>query len=682
MYRNEGYRPKKFVKKPFNPYNKERSVMKRTQFLNNTNEDGGFHFHEIVARRPNLIENDGVIGLIKRVLKQINSSICHTIGPYGSNSIIQNFNQSKSMYVTRDGYTIMKQLIYFDSLPITIKALIDGVSEYMQNRIGDSTSSGIPIISKFYNQLVDEYRPKIGESWKLSPVGVSYILNEISKNIVENIYPGEGKKNSPYIRKFDTMTEDQVIDELANVAGISLNNDYELGRKFAELYRGQVKDGIIRLEEGKGVDDEFVTDSGFILNSISVTDFNKMAGTSTFGNACVLEKPVVLVIDGVVTEADTISLRKLIKVIAFDMKRDILMTANSYSPHFNKLVYDCIDGKVFSEGGDLLDELPIEKQKPVAVKIATIPLGNSSEFQRDMFRDFLVMLNVKGIFSTTMTGDIDLDTVNGVENIIEFVKNHSGECDLFIGGYSNCVFKGCKPEPDKYENHVKELNDQLRKLELFNNESNDLLANKLRNRIWNLTSKQSIIRIGAPNDSTRESKRLIYDDAVRSMDSAIKEGGVALGGNIPICHYIHHNFDKIVETVSDNLSKSKVNIASGSDLETIKSNVKKILSIFKDAFGEAYRTALFNMFQDNDKAREVWENVLDFKNPTIYNMIDDENQSFEETSLIVPITTDLCLLEIIVSVTKDLIVVNKMLPSYPPNFKIEQINNLISSSRR
>lgn len=644
--------------------------------------NGGYHFDEIVARRPNLIENDGVTGLISQVLKQINSSITHTIGPYGTNSIVQNYQQTRSFYVTRDGYTIMKQLVYFDELPAIVKNIIDGVSEYMQNRIGDSTSSGIPITTELYSRIVEEYSPSGDGGWSLSPVGVCNILDKVFQYVISKVFPSEG--TSEYVRIFETMTEDEIIEELTRVAGISLNNDFVLGKKFAELYRGRLEDKTpIKIEDGSGVEDEIITDSGFTVRGITVTDFTKMAeSTTTFGNACVLEKPIIIVFDGVARENDVEALRKIVKVMAFDMNREILISAENYSPQFNRFIYDCIDGKVFSENGEFLDELPLEKQKPKKIKIACIPIGNKSEYYRDLFKDFMIMNRVTGVISTTHTGDFKLDTVNGVENIIEFINNHSGTCERFIGGYANCSFIGCTPDPIVYNNHVKELKEQLRKLETENSDANKMAIDKLRLRIWDLNSRQAIIKIGAPNESTRKTKRLIYDDAVRSLDTAVREGGICIGGNIAVSHCIEKNMDDLLETVTTELLESKINLCSGAKRDDIEKNTKKIAEIVRDAFGAAYRIALFNMFQNNERVSEIYREVLSSDKPQIFNIVSNRVESFDDTTIIVPITTDLCMIEIVGSIVKELIVTNKMMPAYPPNFKIEEIDKLISLGKQ
>lgn len=637
----------------------------------------GFQFDEIVARKPNLIENEAVTKIIKQVLNQIDSSICHTIGPYGTNSLIQNFKETNSLFVTRDGYTIMKQLVYFDDIPMVVKNMIDGISEYMQNRIGDSTSSGIPIASALYTGIIDEYSPSGSGGWKLSPVGVVNILDAVFRYVIKTVFPREN--SSEYIRIFDKMSEDEVINELSRVAGIALNNDFELGRTFAELYRGKLgEEYIIKIEDGSGVEDEFVRDSGYTIHGISVTDFTKMADSSTFGNACVLENPVIILFDGVARENDVPALKKLIKVIAFDMKREILIASENFSPSFNKLITACLDGTVFSEGGEYLDELPLEKRKPVKIKIATIPVGSKSDYMRDIFNDFVLMTNMKGVISTTQMGDFDLGPVEGVENITKFIENHSGTCERFIGGYSDSVFIGCKPDNQKYENHMKDLKEQLRKLETENRSANEMLILRMRTRIFDLNSYQTIIKVGAPNDSTRKSKRLVYDDAIRAMDTAIKEGGVCIGGNMAICRQLKKYKDEAVEDITESLISSKVNLCSGAQPEVVKDNVGKIVDIVAEAFGAAYRYSLFNMYQNEETVMERWEKCVYADHPTIFNIITDQFEPFETTNIIVPITTDLRLMEIVGSVIKNLITVNKMLPAYPPNFKIEQINNLIS----
>lgn len=654
--------------------------------VNTMTTSEGFGADELVARKPNLIENDGVVHLIMTALGQINSAICHTIGPYGSNTIVQEYNSNGNevFYTTRDGYTLMKLLRFMDPIPKIVYNIIVGVSEFMQNRVGDSTSSGIPITSALYTKLISEYNPAGKSGWKLSPVGVKNILNSIGMYVTENIFPTDTE--SMYIRRFDKMTEDEIIDELTNVAGISLNNDFETGRKFAEMYRDALDIGAIRLDdETSGPEDEFIKSSGFTI-PVSVTDFQKFAEeTSTFGNACVLEKPVIIMFDGIILEEDINSIKKLVKVIAFDMKREMLFTAESFSPFFMKLVYGMIDGTLFNEDGRFLDETPVNEQKPIKVKAACVPIRNKRDYDRAIFRDFKIMTNCKGVISTTMTGKFNLDNVNGVENIIEYIENHSGTCERYVGMYSESVLYGCKPNKEKYDVLYKELQEQLERLELMNKNTNQIIISDLRRRIWNLNSKVAIIKIGAPNEAAKRAKRIIYDDAVRSMETAIKRGGVAVGGNIAICHFLENNRESATQEITKRLIESEINLCSGVSFDTLKQHVEKIIDIVIDSFGAAYRYSLFNMFQDEEKAYETWYKCITSSTPTIYNIMTQKFEHFKavdskDTSVIVPITTDMCLIEIVLTTVGDLIIVNKMMPQFPPNFKWEDIKYLIRNA--
>lgn len=648
--------------------------------LEGIDNDSGFHFNEIISRKPNLIENDGTTGIVKRVLKQIDSAICHTIGPYGTNTLVQIYNDTNDLFITRDGYTVMKYLRFMDPIPRTIQLLIAGVAEYMQNRIGDSTSSGIPISSYLYSKLVENYSVSERSGWKLSPVGVSYILSEIQNYVRENVFPEQGE--SIYIKRFDMMSEDEIIDNLSKVAGISLNNDMVKGRQFAELYRGQLEDGFVQLKDGSGVEDKFEKHSGFTLN-YGLVDFSHMSSLSTFGNVCELDHPVIIAIDGPIISNDLQHLRKLVQFIIFEMKRDILLTAESFTNSTINFFHQCIDGTVFNEDGSFIDETPVEDQKPMRVKIAAIPIGNKSEFDRDNFKDFQIMTNLKMPISTTVLGDINLEKINGKENLIKYIENHSGTCEKFYGYYIESVFIGCKPDEDKYKKHVEDLNEKLRKMETENKSSSENSIMNLRNRIWNLNSHIATIYVGAPNDSARKTKSIMYDDAIRSMASAIKEGGVAIGGNISISHFIRTNFGELVDTVTERLLTSDVNISSGASKETIHNNVSTIATYVCEAFGAAYRYSLFNMYQDENESFKKWDSCISNPEPTIFNIVTNRYEHFrkkdDDTTIIVPITTDLYMMEIVFSVIKDLIVVNKMMPTFPPNFKWEDVATLIKN---
>ena len=150
--------------------------------------DIGFGAKDYKSSNPNILKNDAVVNEIKKISAAAETAIAHTIGPYADNTLIQTYyTREVPVYNTRDGYTILQNMKFTQPIPNAIFKIIRQTSEYMNEKIGDSTSSGIPIQNALYTKLVEIFKTSNEGGWKFSPVGIRNICKICGDVIISHI---------------------------------------------------------------------------------------------------------------------------------------------------------------------------------------------------------------------------------------------------------------------------------------------------------------------------------------------------------------------------------------------------------------------------------------------------------------------------------------------------------------
>ena len=303
-------------------------------------------------------------------------------------------------------------------------------------------------------------------------------------------------------------------------------------------------------------------------------------------------------------------------------------------------------------------------------------LKNKEIDEQFRFSDLKLMTKSRA-FSTELTkmGEFSTDR----EARKEQLANMLGECEHISSGRAETNFIGCTPNLEEYDALIKDLQSQAEKLNKVRHHNMDYTASDLYNRIDNLQARTTFFYCGGRSEKAKFARKLVVDDAVSSVAAAIKHGGISIGGNMAICHYIEHNYKQLSETILEHIHNIRINITAAENFNTLREIVEVILEAINFAFGNAYRYALFNMYRDPIKTMAKWEECVFDDEPTIYNIMTNINEKFDSnnvdecTTLIVPKNTDECLMSIIVETVCELININNMITLSSPNLDVEAI---------
>lgn len=644
--------------------------------------DIGFGKDEYKSSKPNIVRNDGVINEILNISEAAETAIGHTIGPYADATLIQQFaDREVPVFNTRDGFTILQNMKYSQPIPNAIFKTIREASEYMQMEVGDSTSSGIPIQNALLKKFVEIFNDQSKGVWKYSPVGIRNISTIASERIIRELnHHSKYQVTFPRVNavgKYDNKDdEEKVIEWLTKVATISANNDMETGKKIAELYRNKLDGrGSVIVTESKTEEEYYEETNAFIVPTGPLDEARMCNSADHF--TWEADKPLIAMFDGSILETDLPAFKQIVETVAFDFNRPLYVVASNFNYEIAQYMRQCIDGTYYNEFGQ---ELNSPEADPSArtrkISICASLLKNQFITEQFRFEDLLLMTNSRA-FSTELTKMSEFSKDRNVR--MEQLKNLLGTCEHISCGRGETNFIGCEPNKEAFDALITDLKNRAEKLKRIKFHRTDYDEDDLFNRIDNLQARTTYYYCGGRTLKAKYSRKLIIEDATSSVAAAIKSGGVSIGGNMAICHYIEHNFDYLVERIIEDIYNVKINITAAQNFTSLREIVSIILQAIQYSFGNAYRYALYNMYRDSKIAMEKWVSCIKRDRPTIYNIMTNMDEVFDSTSpsnstsIMVPRNTDSALLRVIIESVGELINVGNMISLMPPNVDVEAL---------
>lgn len=644
--------------------------------------DMGFGKNEYKTSKPNIVRNDAVIHEILNISEAAETAIGHTIGPYADATLIQQFaDREVPIYNTRDGYTILQNMKYSQPIPNGIFKTIREASEYMQSEVGDSTSSGIPIQNALLKKFVEIFNDQSKGVWKYSPVGIKNISTIAAERIIKEL-----DKNTKYqkifpkvneVGKYDNKKdEDDVVEWLTKVATISANNDLETGKKIAELYRNKLDGrGSVIVTESKTEDEYYEETNAFVVPTGPLDEARMCNSADHF--TWEADKPMIAMFDGSVLETDLPAFKQIVETVAFEFKRPLYVVASNFNYEIAQYMRQCIDGTYYNELGQELNSPDADPSaRTRKISICASLLKNQLITEQFRFEDLLLMTNSRA-FSTELTKMTEFSKDKDIR--MEQLKNLLGTCEHISCGRGETNFVGCEPNKEAFDSLIKDLKSRADKLKKIKFHKTDYDEDDLYSRIDNLQARTTYYYCGGRTQKAKYSRKLIIEDATSSVAAAIKHGGVSIGGNMAICHFIEHHFDYLVNSIIEDIYKVKINITAAQNFTSLREIVSIIVQAIQYSFGNAYRYALYNMYRDSKIAMDKWKECVQREDPTIYNIMTNMDEKFDpdsvesSTSIMVPRNTDAALLRVIIESVGELINVGNMISLMPPNVDVEAL---------
>jgi chaperonin GroEL len=404
---------------------------------------------------------------LERGVEKVASAVRVTLGPKGRNVVLE--KKWGSPTITKDGVTVAKEIELEDPYENMGAQLVKEVASKTNDAAGDGTTTATVLASA----MVREGLKNVAAG--ANPMMLKRGIDKAVEIVVEEIKKG--------------AIQVEGHSDIAHVAGIAAN-DPEIGEIIADAMDKVGKDGVITIEEGKGIETnvEVVEGMQFDRGYISpyfITDPDKMEAT--------LEDPYILITDKKISAA-----------------RDIVPVMERVIRQSKPLVVIAED-----VDGEALATLVVNKLRGILNSIAVKAPGYGDR-RKAMLQDMATLTG--GTVVSEDTGrkleNVELDVMGRADRV-----KAEKEDTTVIGG------KGKKPDIQGRINQIKaEIEDT----------TSDYDKEKLQERLAKLAGGVAEIKVGAATETEMKEKKHRFEDALNATKAAVEEGVVAGGGTVYI----------------------------------------------------------------------------------------------------------------------------------------------------
>jgi len=387
-----------------------------------------------------------------------------TMGPRGRNVLIQ--KSYGAPHITKDGVSVAREIELVDPLENMGAQLVKEVASNTADEAGDGTTTATVLAHSIFKEGLRNITAGA------NPIEVKRGMDKASAAIIEEL-----KKISKEVKE---------KKEIAQVATISANSDKSIGDLIAEAMDRVGKDGVITVEEAKGIEDALEVVEGMqfdrgYLSPYFVTNSEKMT--------CELENPLLLITDSKVT-----SLKDLIPVL-----EQIQQTGKPLL-----IIADDVEGEA-------LATLVLNRLKGV-LNIAAVKAPGFGDRKKEMLKDIAILTG-----GTVITEELGL-------SLDKTTLAELGQAGRIVIDKDNTVIVDGKGDKAAVEARVSEIKIQI------GNTTSDYDKEKLQERLAKLSGGVAVIKVGAATETEMKEKKDRVDDALSATKAAVDEGIVIGGG--------------------------------------------------------------------------------------------------------------------------------------------------------
>ena len=402
-----------------------------------------------------------------RMLKGVNTladAVKVTLGPKGRNVVLdKSFGAPR---ITKDGVTVAKEIELEDKLENMGAQMVKEVASRTNDEAGDGTTTATVLAQA----IVREGLKQVAAG--LNPMDLKRGIDLATSKVV-----GEIKKMARDVKD---------SDEVAQVGTISANGEAEIGQQIADAMQKVGNEGVITVEENKGLETEtdvvegMQFDRGY-LSPYFVTNADKM--TSELEDCMILlhEKKLSSLQSMVPLLESVIQSQKPLLIIAEDVEGEALATLV-----VNKL-----------RGG---------------LKIAAVKAPGFGDRRKAMLQDIAILTGGQ-VISEDLGMKLESVTMDmlGTAKKVQITKD---ETTIVDGA-------GAKAE---IESRVTQIRSQIEET------SSDYDREKLQERVAKLAGGVAVIRVGGMTEVEVKERKDRVDDALNATRAAVQEGIIVGGG--------------------------------------------------------------------------------------------------------------------------------------------------------
>jgi chaperonin GroEL len=386
-----------------------------------------------------------------------------TLGPRGKNIVLdKKFGSPTS---TKDGVTVAKEVELKDAWENMGAQLVKEVASKTSDVAGDGTTTATVLAQAIYGE------------------GLRYVTAGANPTLIKK---GIDKAVETVIGELKKMSREVSGEMIAQVGAISANNDLSIGKIIAEAMDKVGKDGVITVEEAKGLETTMETVEGMqfdrgYLSPYFVTDPERME--------CVLEKPLILLHEKKISNLK--DFLPLLENVA-RMGRPLVVVAEEVE-------------------GEALATLVVNKLKGT-FQCCAVKAPGFGDRRKAMLEDIAVLTG--GQVITEEIG-VKLEKVGA---------DWLGEAKKVVIDKDNTTIVEGSGKASDVQARIKQIRAQIEET------TSDYDREKLQERLAKMVGGVALIKVGAATETELKEKKARVEDAMHATKAAVEEGIVPGGG--------------------------------------------------------------------------------------------------------------------------------------------------------
>ncbi len=401
---------------------------------------------------------------LKKGVDKLAAAVKVTLGPKGRNVIIE--KKFGSPTITKDGVTVAKEIELEDPIEDLGAKMVKEVATKTSDNAGDGTTTATVLAQAIYAEGLKSVTA--GVNPMALKRGIDAAVLEVVDFLADMAVDTKGKK------------------EIAQVASISANSDSVIGDLIADAMEKVGKDGVITVEEAKGLETTLDTVDGMqfdrgYLSPYFVTDPDKMEA--------VLDDAMILIHDKKIS-----SMKDLLPVLekVAQMGKPLVIIAEDVE-------------------GEALATLVVNKLRGT-LKVCAVKAPGFGDRRKQMLQDIAVLTGGQ-VISEELGFKLENAVVSDLGSAKRVVVDKD-DTTIVDGAGDHEAIKG----------RINEIRVAIDKT------TSDYDREKLQERLAKLAGGVAVINVGAATETEMKEKKARVEDALHATRAAVEEGIVPGGG--------------------------------------------------------------------------------------------------------------------------------------------------------
>jgi chaperonin GroEL len=476
---------------------------------------------------------------LKKGVDKLAEAVKVTLGPKGRNVVID--RKFGSPLITKDGVTVAKEVELEDAIENMGAQMVKEVATKTSDLAGDGTTTATVLAQAIFREGLKNVTA--GANPMSLKRGIDKAVEKVIESLQSMSVATAGKK------------------EIAQVGTISANNDEEIGQLISDAMDKVGKDGVITVEEAKGIETTLETVDGMqfdrgYTSAYFVTDPDRMEA--------VLEDALVLIHDKKIS-----SMKDLLPVLekVAQQGRPLLIIAEDLE-------------------GEAQATLVVNKLRGT-LKVAAVKAPGFGDRRKAMLQDIAVLTG-----GQVISEEVGFKLENAVLSDLGRAKR------IVIDKDNTTIIDG-GGEAETIQGRIKEIRSAIDK------STSDYDREKLQERLAKLAGGVAVINVGAATETEMKEKKARVEDALHATRAAVEEG-IVPGGGVALLRAQKSLKELQLDDVDENIGVRIVERALEEPIRQIVQNagvegsivVQKVRENDSAAFGYNART-------------DVYENLVD-----------------------------------------------------------------------